>query len=109
MRASAAGLLGLASWASGDLANAHRAYTECMAGLQQVGYASDALGCAIALADIRVAQGRLGDAMRTYQQALQAAPEQGGSVLPGTADMYVGMSQIHRERNDLPAAAGDLL
>ena len=109
VRASAAGLLGLASWASGDLANAHRAYAECMTGLQQVGYASDALGCAIALADIRVAQGRLGEAMRTYQQALQAAPEQGGSVLPGTADMYVGMSQIHRERNDLPAAAGDLL
>ena len=109
VRASAAGLLGLAFWASGDLPNAHEAYSECMTGLQKVGYASDAFGCAIALADIRVTQGRLGEAMRTYQQALQTAPEQGGSVLRGTADMYVGMSQIHRERNDLPAAAGDLL
>ena len=109
VRASAAGFLGLASWASGDLADAHREYAECMAGLQLVGYDSDALGCAIALADIRVAQGRLGEAVRTYQQALQRAPEQGGSVLPGTADMYVGMSQIHRERDDLPAATADLL
>jgi LuxR family maltose regulon positive regulatory protein len=109
VRASAAGLLGLASWAGGDLANAHRAYAECMTGLQQVGYASDALGCAIALADIRVAQGRLGEAMRTYQQALQLSPEEGGSVLRGTADMYVGMSQLHRERDELPAAAWDLL
>src|SRR6476620_5903650 len=100
VRASAAGFLGLASWASGDLADAHREYAECMAGLQLVGYDSDALGCAIALADIRVAQGRLGEAVRTYQQALQRAPEQGGSVLRGTADMYVGMSQIHRERDD---------
>ena len=47
--------------------------------------------------------------MRTYQQALQRAPEQGGSVLRGTADMYVGMSQLHRERDDLPAATADLL
>jgi len=109
VRASAAGFLGLASWASGDLADAHREYVECMAGLQLVGYDSDALGCAIALADIRVAQGRLGEAVRTYQQALQRAPEQGGSVLRGTADMYVGMSQIHRERDDLPAATADLL
>ena len=109
VRASAAGLLGLASWASGDLANAHRAYSECMTGLQKVGYASDALGCAIALADIRVAQGRLGEAMRTYQQALQTTPEQDGSALRGTADMYVGMSQLHLERGDLPAATRDLL
>lgn len=109
VRASAAGFLGLASWASGDLPDAHREYAECMAGLQVVGYDSDALGCAIALADIRVAQGRLGEAVRTYQQALQRAPEQGGSLLRGTADMYVGMSQIHRERDDLPGATADLL
>ena len=109
VRASAAGFLGLASWASGDLADAHREYAECVAGLKLVGYDSDALGCAIALGDIRVAQGRLGEAMRTYQQALQRAPEQDGSVLRGTADMYVGMSQLHRERGDLPAATADLL
>ena len=75
-----------------------------MAGLQRAGHVADTLGCAIALADIRIAQGRLGDAMRTYEQALQLASEQGGSVLRGTADMYVGMSELHRERNDLPAA-----
>ena len=37
------------------------------------------------------------------------APEQGGSVLRGTADMYVGMSELHRERNDLPTATQYLL
>jgi len=40
---------------------------------------------------------------------LQRAPQQGGSVLRGTADMYVGMSEIHRERDDLPAATRQLL
>ena len=36
-------------------------------------------------------------------------PEQGGHGAAGTADMYVGMSEIHRERDDLPAAAQHLL
>ena len=103
-RAGAAGLLGLALWGVGDLEAAYSSYAECMAGLWRTGHIVDTLGCAIALADIRHAQGRLGDAMRTYEQALQRAAEQGGSVLRGTADMYVGMSEVHRERNDLDAA-----
>ena len=109
-RAGAAGLMGLASWGSGDLEAGHRAYAECMAGLRRAGHVADTFGCAIALADIRIAQGRLGDALRTYEQALklslgQRALRQGGPVLRGTADMYVGMSEIHREHDDLPAAA----
>ena len=72
-----------------------------MARVQRAGNLSDALGCAIALADIRIAQGRLHEAMRTYEQALQRASEQGAPVLRGTADMYVGMSELHREQNDL--------
>ena len=101
--------LGLAFWASGDLEAGHSAYAECMAGLRRAGHIADTFGCAIALADIRLAQGRLGEAMRTYEQALQRAPEQGGPVLRGTADMYVGMSEVHRERDDLPAATQHLL
>ena len=108
-RASAAGFLGLASWASGDLEAGHSAYAECMAGLRRAGYIADTFGCAIALADIRRAQGRLGEAMRTYEQALQRASQPGGAVLRGTADMYVGMSEIHRERDDLRAATQQLL
>jgi LuxR family transcriptional regulator, maltose regulon positive regulatory protein len=109
-RASAAALMGLASWASGDLEAGYSGYAECMAGLRRAGHIADTFGCAIALADIRRTQGRLGEAMRTYEQALQrAAPQQGGPVLRGTADMHVGMSEIHRERDDLPAATQHLL
>jgi ATP/maltotriose-dependent transcriptional regulator MalT len=108
-RASASGMLGLASWTSGDLEAAHRAYSDCLTGLRRAGHVADTFGCSIAMADIRRSQGRLGDAMRTYEQALQLASEQGGSVLRGTADMYVGMSELHRERNDLPAATQHLL
>ena len=108
-RASAAGLMGLASWGSGDLKAGYSGYAECMAGLRRAGYVADTFGCAIALADIRRTQGRLGEAMRTYEQALQRAPEQGGAVLRGTADMYVGMSELNCERDDLPAATQQLL
>ena len=108
-RASAAALMGLAFWASGDLEAGYSGYAECMAGLRRAGHIADTFGCAIALADIRRTQGRLGEAMRTYEQALQRVPEQSGPVLRGTADMYVGMSEIHRERDDLPAATQQLL
>lgn len=103
-RGSAAALLGLASWASGDLETAHWVYAEGMASLKRAGYFADVLGCSIALADIRIVQGRLHDAMRTYERALQFAAEQGEPILQGTADMYVGMSELRREQNDLTAA-----
>jgi LuxR family transcriptional regulator, maltose regulon positive regulatory protein len=108
-RASAAALTGLASWANGDLDAGHSGYAECMAGLRRAGHIADTFGCAIALADIRRTQGRLGEAMRTYEQALQRASQPGGPVLRGTADMYVGMSEVQCERDDLPAATQQLL
>lgn len=108
-RGAAAGLLGLAWWTAGNLEAAHRTYAEGMASLQRAGNISDVLGCSIALADIRIAQGRLHEAMRTYERALHLAAEQSSSVLRGTADMYVGMSEIHREWGDLDTATQHLL
>ena len=107
-RASASALLGLVYWGRGDLEAGHRAYSACVAGLRRAGFVADILGCSIALADIRITQGRLGEALRTYEQALPLGPEQGGPVLRGTADMFVGMSEIARERDDLRAATQHL-
>lgn len=103
-RGAASALLGLAAWTSGDLESAHRSYIEGISRLQRAGHVSDALGCTIALADIQIAQGRLREAMRIYEQALQLAPESGASNLRGTADMFVGMSGLHREHDELNAA-----
>jgi LuxR family maltose regulon positive regulatory protein len=103
-RGAAAALLGLASWTSGDLEAAHRSYADGMVHLQKAGNISDAVGGAMTSADIRIAQGRLRDAMRTYEHALRLATEQGDPAMRGTADMYVGMSELERERGDLEAA-----
>lgn len=108
-RGAAAGLLGLAYWTSGDLEAAHRSYADGMARLERAGHISDVIGLAIALADIRMAQGQLHEAMHTYERALQLAAPQGDSVLRGTADMYVGMSELYLEYNDLEAATQHLM
>ncbi|WP_426562014.1 LuxR C-terminal-related transcriptional regulator [Angustibacter sp. McL0619] len=110
VRASAGALAGLASWANGDLAAAHAAYTESVAGLRNVGFLADVLGCTITLGDICCTQGRLPDAVRTYQQALDLAAREsgGGEPLRGTADMHVGLAGVLLEQDDVAAAAEHL-
>ncbi len=105
---AAAALLGLAAWTNGDLAAAERSYADSMAEIQRAGHISDALGCALALADIRLAQGRLHAAMRTYEGALQLTAAHGSPSLRGGADMHVGMCEIYCERNELDAATEQL-
>jgi LuxR family maltose regulon positive regulatory protein len=102
--AAAWALTGLASWGNGDVAAAQAGYAESWTHMRRAGHIADVLGLAITLGDLHVVQGRLGDAMRTYEEALRLAAEQGGPVLRGTADMYVGMAALHRERDDVPAA-----
>jgi LuxR family maltose regulon positive regulatory protein len=80
-----------------------------MASLQKAGYITDSIGGISSLADIRIAQGRLHEAMGTYQRTLQRATENSATVLRGTADLYAGMSEIHCEWNDLDSATQHLL
>jgi LuxR family maltose regulon positive regulatory protein len=108
VRSAASALQGLALWGSGDLVAAHRAYSASVEGLRRAGHLSDVLGCSITLADIRITQGRLTDALHTYERALRLSPGSDGAPLRGAADMYVGMSQIACERNDLESATRHL-
>ncbi|PSL41847.1 LuxR family maltose regulon positive regulatory protein [Planomicrobium soli] len=108
-RGAAAGLMGLAFWTIGELETAHRIYAEGMADLHQAGNVSDVIGGALALADIRIAQGKLHQTMRIYERSLQLAAEQGEPAMRGTADMYVGMSELCRERNEQQQAEQHLL
>ena len=86
----------------------YQAYAEAVAGMRRAGHIADILGCSIAMADVRIAQGRITDAMRIYEQALELVRDGGAGVLRGTADMHVGMSEIHSERDDLQAATEHL-
>lgn len=107
-RAGAAATAGLARWAGGDLEEAHRAYSTSVQGLRRAGHISDVLACSITLADIRITQGRLTDAVRTYADALRLAADDPVPVTRGTADMHVGISGVACERGDLDTAAHHL-
>jgi len=101
---AAAALLGLASWTIGDLAAAHRHYAAGMASLERAGHLSDMITGAVTLASISLAQGHLRDATRILEQAVRRASPQEEPRLYGTADLFVSLSELDRERNDLPAA-----
>ncbi len=102
-RGAAAALLGIAYWTLGDLEAAYRSFAEGVAHQQAAGHTRFQIVGAHILADIRIAQGRLREAVRTYEQSLRIVEEHGGLVW-GTTDLYVGLSELHRERNDLEAA-----
>ena len=101
-RAAASALSGLASWMTGDLEAAHRGYTGAVEGLARVDRVPDVLGCSITLADLEMTQGRLDDAERTFERALELA---GPQVMRGTADMWVGLARIAWHRGDLTRTA----
>ena len=107
-RGGAAGFLALAHWGSGELETAHRFWADAQENLLKAGFIADAIGCFRPLAEIRVAQGRLREAVSTYERGLTLAADRGPSVLRGTADMHVGMSELFLEFDDLDAAADRL-
>jgi LuxR family maltose regulon positive regulatory protein len=104
-----AALLGVAYWASGDLEAAHRSFADFMANMRMAGNILVAIGATYVLADIRMAQGRLHEAVRAYERSLQLAEEQSEPVLQGTADLYLGLSELECEQGDLEAARQHLL
>jgi LuxR family maltose regulon positive regulatory protein len=107
-RGAASALLGLAYWSRADLESASSLYAGAIPRFERIGHLSDAIGVALALADMRIAQGRLHDAMRTYERGLELATGQGSLMLRGAADMHVGIGEILRERDDLAGAAQHL-
>lgn len=119
-RAVPATLLGTAYWASGDLEAAHQSFSNFMAIFQVSGNIPMALTGTSFLADIRITQGRLYEAVKIYEQSLKLAlsytnaagariTEQGESLFLGMTELYVGLSELHCERGDLEAAAQHLL
>ncbi len=109
-RGPAAALLGLAYWGQGELEAAHQTLAEAMAGFQKAGAISFAISGTYGLADIQLAQGRLRAAISTYEQSLQLVREQDDpAVIRGTADLYLGLSKLFRERGESEAAEQNLL
>jgi len=102
-------LLGLAEYASGDLQAAEQELLKFQALMWQVNDLASAIGITFALANIKLAHGRLREAVSAYQQSLQLAANRGAPFFIGVSDLYRGLSELLCEQNDLEAAAQHLV
>ncbi|MEZ4644830.1 MAG: LuxR C-terminal-related transcriptional regulator [Chloroflexota bacterium] len=103
-RGTPAALLGLASWASGDLAAAVHSFAKAMDSYRKAGNILYVITGAYVLADMKMVQGQLREAAKIYKESVQLAEAHGEPVLRGAADLYTGLCELALERNDLEAA-----
>jgi LuxR family maltose regulon positive regulatory protein len=107
-RSQAAITLELTHWASGNLESAIRGLGDWMESMTQLGNHVFVVASAFAVADLLVGLGRLSEAERTYQDALQLAAQHGPEAEHITAHHHLGLSMIYRQRGDDTLAAHHL-
>jgi LuxR family maltose regulon positive regulatory protein len=95
-REGATAMLGIAYITNGDLEAAYQTFEGSFEGMQKAGDIDD-VGGTFLLADIRIAQGRLSDAICLYERSLELIPKQ-GPVPSGTAYLYLGLSKLYHEQ-----------
>ncbi len=105
----ATALLGLAEYASGNLQTAEQELLKFQAMMWQINDIASAIGITFALANIKLVQGRLRDAVNAYRRSLQLAANRGAPFFIGVSDLHRGLSELLCEQNDLEAAAQCLL
>ena len=107
-RATGIALLALARWGRGDLEAGYRTFADALATMHKVGHDLDVVRGTFVLGDIRVAQGRLRDALSIYESGLALAREVAQSELAETDELHLGLSETYREWNDLQSAMSHL-
>jgi LuxR family maltose regulon positive regulatory protein len=101
-------LVALALWGRGELEDAHGTFSKALAEMRTCGRDLDAVRGMFVLGDIRAAQGRLRDAQSAYERGLDFANEVESSTSAETDELHLGLSELHREWNDLASATHHL-
>jgi LuxR family maltose regulon positive regulatory protein len=108
LKGAAAALVGIGRWASGDVDAAYPAFRAGMESIRRSGNVADVISGTITLADMRIAQGRLRDAEDEYRRSLAIVAEHAQTPLLATADVYLGLGNLLRERGEIDAAESNL-
>ncbi len=103
-RAIPAAMVGFVHWENGDLEEAHKSFSGIRASFKSAGNISSTISLTFVLADIRIAQGRLQEAAKSFEHALLIASDEGEPMPMGTEDVYRGISELYLERGNLEAA-----
>jgi LuxR family maltose regulon positive regulatory protein len=92
-------------WSNGNLESTIRAIGDWMDSMTRLGNYVFVVASAFAVADLLVGLGRLNEAERTYQDALQLAAQHGPEAEHITAHHHLGLSMIYRQWGDDTLAA----
>ena len=96
--------LAVAGWLDGRLDEAERAFADGIAGRRAVGLPTWAAWASYELGQVQYARGRLDAAVRTCEQALEAAARTGQPPSPTAGPAYVSLAELAYQRNELDSA-----
>jgi LuxR family transcriptional regulator, maltose regulon positive regulatory protein len=105
-RGSALLFLGYAHFYAGNTDTAEQVFIDAIQTFQASGHSMAGLNAMHYLAQIKVLQGRLHEASKIYEQAIEFAGKQGAKVYSGVE--YAGLGDLKREWNQLDAATVDI-
>jgi LuxR family maltose regulon positive regulatory protein len=105
LRSQVAWNLAAADWLRGRLGQAERGLAEVVAERRAAGEGYLAMRVGYELGRVQRAQGRLGAALRTYEQALEIAGD-AGRAPPPAGIAHVGLAEVLYERGELAATHG---
>lgn len=103
-RGGAAGFLGFAAWAQGDVTNALETFIQAVASLHAAVSFVDALTATVVLGDLWLVAGRPRQARRICTLALERAEAHGSPVARAIAELHVALSEMDVESGDLDGA-----
>ena len=107
-RRQSALMLGMTHWASGNLEAADRVFADYTLKLRASGNLPDAISTSMVLAEIRLALGRLREAIGTVESCLKFVMDQGEPIPLDTADLHRELSELSLEQGNLEAATHHL-
>ncbi|HEX5289958.1 MAG TPA: LuxR C-terminal-related transcriptional regulator, partial [Streptosporangiaceae bacterium] len=96
--------LAVAGWLDGRLDEAERAFADGIAGRRAAGLSTWGAWASYELCQVQYARGRLDAAVRTCEQALEAAGRTGQPPSPAAGPAYAGLAELAYQRNDLDGA-----